>query len=171
MELATNLTILLYCLPVCFQKIVLNVIYIICHVSIIKYAKTKIKSADFMALSGAKLAVMKAIHTKVKGRARYKVNELYRSPSLKDYLERSLSNNPEITYVSANSLTSNILVIFQPENNINKIASLIHQAVLDFQKKFQTTQRIKNKKIPKAITICCQYQRTKARKLAFNGSR
>ncbi|MBH8562184.1 cation-translocating P-type ATPase [Nostoc sp. CENA67] len=93
--------------------------------------------------------MIKAIHTKVKGRARYKINELYRSPSLKNYLERSLSHNPEITYISANPLTSNVLVTFKQENSINKIATLIHQAVLDYQKKSQPTQIEKIEKVPK----------------------
>lgn len=77
--------------------------------------------------------MIQAIHTSVKGRARYKVKELYRSPSLKSYLERSLAKNPEITYVSANPLTSNILVRFH-QTNSNKIKSLINQAVLKYQK-------------------------------------
>ncbi len=60
--------------------------------------------------------MIQAIHS-TKGRARYKVDELYRSESLKSYLERSLSNKPEISFVSANPLTSNILVHFKEENN------------------------------------------------------
>ncbi|MBH8576537.1 cation-translocating P-type ATPase [Nostocaceae cyanobacterium CENA369] len=83
--------------------------------------------------------MIQTIHSSVKGRARYKVKELYRSPSLKSYLERSLANNPEITYVSANPLTSNILVLFHQINS-NKIKFLIEKAVLNFQKNPEFTQ-------------------------------
>ncbi|MDB9336856.1 ATPase, partial [Nodularia spumigena CS-590/01] len=78
--------------------------------------------------------MIQAIHKRVKGRARYKVNQLYRSPSLARYLERSLANYPEILYVSANSLTSNILVGFQPENNWHHIGLLIDKAVKAYHK-------------------------------------
>lgn len=83
--------------------------------------------------------MIQTIHSSVKGRARYKVKELYRSPSLKSYLERSLAKNPEITYISANPLTSNILVLFHQINS-NKIKFLIEQAVLNFQKHPEFTQ-------------------------------
>ncbi|WP_339460333.1 cation-translocating P-type ATPase [Nodularia spumigena] len=78
--------------------------------------------------------MIQAIHKRVKGRARYKVNQLYRSPSLARYLEQSLANYPEILYVSANSLTSNILVCFQAENSWHDIGLLIDKAVKDYQK-------------------------------------
>ncbi|MBH8551333.1 HAD-IC family P-type ATPase [Nostocaceae cyanobacterium CENA357] len=81
--------------------------------------------------------MIQAIHTKVKGRARYKIEELYRSASLKRYLERSLANYPEIIQVSANPLTSNILVFFNPETSIHEIGFLIDKTVLDYKKKSQ----------------------------------
>jgi P-type Ca2+ transporter type 2C len=84
--------------------------------------------------------VIQAIHTKVKGRARYKIKELYRSVSLKIYLERSLANYPEIIQVSANPLTSNILVFFKPETSIHEIGFLIDQTVVDYKKKPQLIQ-------------------------------
>jgi len=78
--------------------------------------------------------VIEAIHTRVKGRARYKVNQLYGSRSLQGYLERSLGQQPDIIYVSANSLTSNILVGFQPKVSCNKIGLLIEEAIRDYQR-------------------------------------
>lgn len=84
--------------------------------------------------------MIKIIHTTI-GRARYKVKELYRSESLKQQLERFLSQNPEIKYVSANPLTSNILVLFDRNSNPSKIGLLIEQVVTSYQKnneKFQT---------------------------------
>ncbi|YAF95661.1 MAG: cation-translocating P-type ATPase [Nodularia sp. CChRGM 3473] len=91
--------------------------------------------------------MIQAIHTSVKGRARYKVKELYHSPSLQRYLERSLANNPAIIYVAANSLTSNILVYFKRQNSIHQISSLIDQAVKDYQKISGSPQ----KKLPKPL--------------------
>ncbi|MFQ4144628.1 cation-translocating P-type ATPase [Chlorogloeopsis sp. ULAP02] len=79
--------------------------------------------------------MIQAIHNTVKGRARYKVKELYRSESLKQYIERSLSNYSEINDVSANPLTSNILVTFEQDFNADKIASLIEKSIAEYQKK------------------------------------
>ncbi|GAX34455.1 cation-translocating P-type ATPase [Nodularia sp. NIES-3585] len=98
--------------------------------------------------------MIKSIHTKVKGRARYKVSQLYRSPSLEKYLERSLANYPEILYVWANSFTSNILVCFSAKTNFYNIGLLIEQVVQDYQKNpslAQTeklTKTLKNQKLP-----------------------
>ncbi|WP_414584120.1 HAD-IC family P-type ATPase [Scytonema sp. PCC 10023] len=98
--------------------------------------------------------MIQVIHT-TKGRARYKVNELYRSESLKSYLERSLSNKPDISFVSANPLTSNILVKFNGKNNDDKIAFLIEEIVLDYQKQNGTQA----KKLPKIKTKTKQESR------------
>ncbi|BAZ30318.1 ATPase, E1-E2 type [Cylindrospermum sp. NIES-4074] len=85
--------------------------------------------------------MIQAIHTRVKGRARYKVSELYRAPNLKKYLEQSLVNIPEIIYVSANSLTSNILVIFKKDEiSYTKIATIIEKSVLDYKNSGRLTQ-------------------------------
>ncbi|PMB46766.1 ATPase [Fischerella thermalis CCMEE 5205] len=78
--------------------------------------------------------MVKIIHNQVKGRARYKVKELYRSESLKQYLERSLSEMSGINYVSANPLTSNILVLFEKEYSADKVALLIEQNISQYQK-------------------------------------
>ncbi|HLO87746.1 MAG TPA: HAD-IC family P-type ATPase [Nostocaceae cyanobacterium] len=93
--------------------------------------------------------MIQAIHTQVKGRARYKINQLYRSPSLKKYLERSLSNFPEIINVSVNILTKNILVIFQPENSPQHIASLIEKTLLSYQQQVLSNQADNPAKIAK----------------------
>jgi len=74
--------------------------------------------------------VVQAIHTAIKGRARYKVPELYRSKSLKRHLERWLSSKPEIVEVTANPLTSNVLVRFNPDLSATKVAALIDGIVL-----------------------------------------
>ncbi|MEQ8468121.1 HAD-IC family P-type ATPase [Coleofasciculus sp. E1-EBD-02] len=77
---------------------------------------------------------IQAIHTRVNGRARYKVNALYHSPSLKKYLERQLSDRAEIRQISANPLTGNLLVLFNPDKRHNQIAELIEDVVLDYEK-------------------------------------
>lgn len=78
--------------------------------------------------------MIQAIHTSVKGRVRYKIKELYKSNSLKQYLERSLSNISEIISVEANPLTSNILVIFEPNIHHKNIGFLIEKFLLDYKK-------------------------------------
>jgi P-type Ca2+ transporter type 2C len=79
--------------------------------------------------------VIQIIHNSVKGRARYKIDELYSSQSLKIYLERSLASYSEIISVSANILTSNILVIFQRDVSYKKIAYFIHKALSEYKNK------------------------------------
>lgn len=79
--------------------------------------------------------MIQIIHNSVKGRARYKIDELYSSQSLKIYLERSLASYSEIISVSANILTSNILVIFQRDVSYKKIAYFIHKALSEYKNK------------------------------------
>ncbi|BAB74944.1 HAD-IC family P-type ATPase [Anabaena sp. FACHB-709] len=93
--------------------------------------------------------MIQAIHTGVKGRARYKVKELYHSLSLKEYLERSLVNQPEIINVSANISTGNVLVLFSPKYNYKQIANLIDQVILNYRKIHQQVQPFKSNKIIK----------------------
>ncbi|MBC1297436.1 PA-phosphatase, partial [Nostoc sp. UCD122] len=101
---------------------------------------------------------VQAIHTAVKGRARYKVNGLYHSEALKKYLESRLLEDKIISQVRANSYTGNLLVIFNPDESLNAnavseacptgqggsslrdaarttIALLIQEIVLDYRKK------------------------------------
>jgi membrane-associated phospholipid phosphatase len=78
---------------------------------------------------------VQAIHTAVKGRARYKVNGLYHSEALKRYLESRLLEQKIIFQARANSYTGNVLVIFPPDKSLNAIALLIQEIVLDYWKK------------------------------------
>ncbi len=75
-----------------------------------------------------------AIHTAVKGRARYKVSGLHQDEALKRYLELRLSQKEGIAQVRANHLTGNVLVIFHPDKNPNAIALLVEFIVLDYIK-------------------------------------
>lgn len=79
--------------------------------------------------------MIQPIHTAVKGRARYKVNGLYHSEALKKYLELRLLQAEIIEQVCANTITGNVLVIFNPNFNHNAIASLIKEVILDYLKK------------------------------------
>ncbi|MDJ0734471.1 MAG: cation-translocating P-type ATPase [Nostocaceae cyanobacterium] len=72
-----------------------------------------------------------AIHTAVIGRARYKVDGLYKSQPLKKLLEFKLKTEQGITKVCANPLTGNLLVIFHPDYSVHEIASLIEGIVLE----------------------------------------
>ncbi|MDZ8087300.1 MAG: phosphatase PAP2 family protein [Nostoc sp. DedQUE12b] len=78
---------------------------------------------------------VQAIHTAVKGRARYKVNGLYHSEALKRYLESRLLEQKIILQASANSYTGNVLVIFTPDKSLNAIALLIQDILLNYRQK------------------------------------
>ena len=78
--------------------------------------------------------IVKEIHTKVKGRARYKINGLQGSDTLKKYLELRLEDHNDICCVSANPVTGNMLVLYKPARSLSGLASLIESLVFDYQK-------------------------------------
>jgi Ca2+-transporting ATPase len=73
--------------------------------------------------------MVEAIHTAVKGRARYKVSGLYRSEWLKRHIETGLENEQDISHVFASPLTGNVLVIFNSDRTAIAIASLLESVV------------------------------------------
>ena len=73
--------------------------------------------------------MIRPVHIKLPGRARYKVQGLYRSESLKKFLEFRLSQHKNIFRISASTLTANILVLFHSDNSHQEIASLIEDAL------------------------------------------
>ncbi len=77
--------------------------------------------------------LVQPIHTAVKGRARYKVNGLYGSPTLKKYLELRLQECKGIVQVRASHYTGNVLVILNPDWNLKAIAALIQNIVWDYR--------------------------------------
>jgi Ca2+-transporting ATPase len=81
--------------------------------------------------------VIEAIHTSVKGRARFRVEGLLRSESLKSYLELRLSEKREITSVRASTLTASVLVYFNSDRDPRKIASFIESALVDYREQVQ----------------------------------
>src|SRR6516225_9972567 len=68
------------------------------------------------------------IHTAVRGRARFKVTGLYRSPRVKRLLETSLPAHRAIMSADANPLTGNLLVSFDPSYEVGAIAEIIGHA-------------------------------------------
>jgi P-type Ca2+ transporter type 2C len=76
--------------------------------------------------------MVQAIHTAVAGRGRFKVEGLYHSEALKRFLEVQLRRLQEISHVSANALTGNVLVCYNSGNTPETIASLIEGLVAGF---------------------------------------
>ncbi len=75
--------------------------------------------------------MVQAVHTSVKGRARYKVEGLYRSEQLKQQIEQNLAQHKWILSVSINTLTGSVLVLFDSQNgnHASAVASLLNAAV------------------------------------------
>lgn len=80
---------------------------------------------------GGSTRVITAIHTAVKGRARYKVTGLYGSVPLKRLFEVRLVEHAAIQEVSASTLTGNVLVHFCPDTSPEAVASLLADVVTD----------------------------------------
>ena len=76
--------------------------------------------------------MVKQIHNSVRGRVRYKVIGLYRSTALKYRLEMLLSVQSEISHVSANILTGNVLILYNPDCNVRKIRTDLKQIAIAF---------------------------------------
>ncbi|MGJ5676463.1 MAG: HAD-IC family P-type ATPase [Nostochopsis sp.] len=79
-------------------------------------------------------AFVRALHTAVEGRARYKINGLQGSIAFKKYLELNLSEVQGITQVSANPSTGNVLVFYQPGHTVLALAAQIERLVIDYTK-------------------------------------
>ena len=76
--------------------------------------------------------MVKIIHNGVRGRVRYRLKGLYRSLPLKYRLEMQLSGDTEVREVSANILTGNLLVIFDPDCNVRKIGLRVEEIATAF---------------------------------------
>ena len=75
--------------------------------------------------------MIQPIHTAIPGRARYKVEGLYRSESLKRLLETRLVATDSIHAVSASVLTGNVLVRFDPAQSAADIMSLLESIMAE----------------------------------------
>jgi Ca2+-transporting ATPase len=72
---------------------------------------------------------LEAVHTAVPGRARFKVEGLYRSKLLSRLLEERLPRARGIERVSANPLTGNVLVRFDPALGHEAIAAILEDTL------------------------------------------
>ena len=77
--------------------------------------------------------MIEAIHTKIEGRARFKVDGLLGSDSLKRFIEQRLRFEKDILAASANPLTGNILVSYNSNNNHHTIAFLLEDILVEAQ--------------------------------------
>jgi Ca2+-transporting ATPase len=77
----------------------------------------------------ARAAGIRAIHTAVSGRVRFKVAPLYRAEPLKQVIETRLADRPGIREVIANPLTATVLVLFESGWTVAAIAIEIEQLV------------------------------------------
>jgi hypothetical protein len=75
--------------------------------------------------------LVEAVHDSVKGRARYRVEGLYRSDELKEYLEEGLPKKAGISFASASILTGNVLVLYAPEFEPSHVAAQISELLAE----------------------------------------
>ena len=75
--------------------------------------------------------MIEAVHDSVKGRARYRVEGLYRSDDLKQYLEEGLPKKAGISFVSASTLTGNVLVLYTPEFESTQVAAQLSELLAE----------------------------------------
>src|SRR5215510_5293145 len=69
--------------------------------------------------------MIRAVHTAVRGRARYTVPGLYGSEVLKKRLEFRLGACEGIQDIAASTRTGNVLVRFQPDLSVEAVAALL----------------------------------------------
>ncbi|RJR46780.1 MAG: cation-transporting P-type ATPase [Desulfobacteraceae bacterium] len=75
--------------------------------------------------------MVRAVHTNVPGRARYSVDGLFGSESLKQSLESRLASHKFISHVSASTVTGTVLVLYHSGNgnDYRTIGRLVRKAV------------------------------------------
>jgi P-type Ca2+ transporter type 2C len=73
---------------------------------------------------------VEAIHTVVRGRARFKVHDLYRADYLKQALETGIAAAPWIRFANASPLTGTLLVLFDANRSVEEVARLIAEQLL-----------------------------------------
>lgn len=104
--------------------------------------------------------MVREIHNGIKGRVRYKVTGLYRSPRLKERLEILSFQNAEVSYVFASVLTGNVLIRFNPDCNPRMIASLVETVVIDHLREVENeangvpqTRQVESRKAKLAVPL------------------
>lgn len=96
--------------------------------------------------------MIQVIHAAIKGRVRYKIKGLRRSESLKEYIERRLAEKEEITHFSANTVTGNILVFFNGDNDIHKITSILEAIIIQYKKTVESQVSIASSQAENSTT-------------------
>ena len=77
--------------------------------------------------------MVEAIHTAVRGRARYRVGGLYRSEGLKQYLSDHLNQDGAVYSFSVNILTGNVLIRFNGHRTTAELGEVLQILVRNFQ--------------------------------------
>src|SRR5215510_13924113 len=75
--------------------------------------------------------MIRAVHTAVRGRARYTVPGLYGSEALKTRLEFHLGACEGIQEIAASTRTGNVLVRFQPDISVEAVAALLGHVLVE----------------------------------------
>jgi len=78
--------------------------------------------------------LVRPIHTKIPGRARYKVCALRQSEGAKAFIERQLAASPDIVSVSASTVTSTVLITFNSGNTAQSIERRLETVVVAWQR-------------------------------------
>jgi P-type Ca2+ transporter type 2C len=73
--------------------------------------------------------LVKPIHTKIPGRARYQVDGLRQSEGAKAFIERQLAGSRDIVSVSASTVTSTVLITFNSGNTAQSIERRLESVV------------------------------------------
>ena len=73
--------------------------------------------------------MVRAVHSPIKGRVRFKVDGLHRSEALKRHIESGLAGLKEITVLSVSTLTGSLLVSYNSGNTLQSIIPLIEEVV------------------------------------------
>ena len=74
--------------------------------------------------------MFKEIHISVQGRARFKIDGLYRSELLKSFLETALLENRGIKSCSASTLTGNILITYNSVLTVHSLSCLLREKII-----------------------------------------
>lgn len=72
---------------------------------------------------------VRVIHAAVKGRARLEVKGLYRCEPARGRIESALARHAGIRQASANILTGRLLIVFDPEREVEEIAVLVERVL------------------------------------------
>jgi P-type Ca2+ transporter type 2C len=78
--------------------------------------------------------VVRTVHDAIKGRTRFKVDGLYRSADFKRVVEEGLTTRGGVAFVSANTLTGNVLVQYNSGRTAADIAEILSEIVLEHRK-------------------------------------